>query len=49
MDPAVRTCVPVIEIDDNGGARIKEGVASLGGYTMYFGETCRLRAPSRRS
>ena len=32
MDLAVRTGCPVIGINDSGGARIQEGVVSLGGY-----------------
>ena len=32
MDMAVQNGAPVIGINDSGGARIQEGVASLGGY-----------------
>ncbi len=36
MDHAVRVGAPVIGINDSGGARIQEGVASLGGYAEVF-------------
>ena len=36
MDHAMRNGVPVIGINDSGGARIQEGVASLGGYAEVF-------------
>ena len=36
MDLAVRMGVPVIGLNDSGGARIQEGVASLGGYADIF-------------
>ncbi len=36
MDMAVRTGCPVIGINDSGGARIQEGVVSLGGYAEIF-------------
>jgi propionyl-CoA carboxylase beta chain len=36
MDLAVRTGSPLIGINDSGGARIQEGVASLGGYAEIF-------------
>ncbi len=36
MDLAVRTGCPMIGINDSGGARIQEGVASLGGYAEIF-------------
>jgi propionyl-CoA carboxylase beta chain len=36
MDLAVRTGAPVIGINDSGGARIQEGVVSLGGYAEIF-------------
>src|SRR6185503_489022 len=32
MDLAMKTGVPVVGLNDSGGARIQEGVASLGGY-----------------
>ena len=36
MDLAVRNGAPVIGINDSGGARIQEGVVSLGGYADIF-------------
>jgi propionyl-CoA carboxylase beta chain len=36
MDMALKVGVPVIGINDSGGARIQEGVASLGGYAEIF-------------
>ena len=36
MDLAVRTGSPLIGINDSGGARIQEGVVSLGGYAEIF-------------
>jgi propionyl-CoA carboxylase beta chain len=36
MDTAMRVGAPVIGINDSGGARIQEGVASLGGYAEVF-------------
>lgn len=36
MDMAMRTGAPVIGLNDSGGARIQEGVASLGGYGDIF-------------
>ncbi len=36
MDHAVRCGLPVIGLNDSGGARIQEGVASLGGYAEVF-------------
>ena len=36
MDQAMRVGAPVIGINDSGGARIQEGVASLGGYADIF-------------
>src|ERR671916_2412354 len=36
MDHAVRTGAPVIGLNDSGGARIPEGVVSLGGYAGIF-------------
>ncbi len=36
MDLAVRTGTPVIGLNDSGGARIQEGVVSLGGYADIF-------------
>lgn len=36
MDLALKTGAPVIGLNDSGGARIQEGVASLGGYGDVF-------------
>ena len=36
MDHAVKMGAPVIGLNDSGGARIQEGVASLGGYAEVF-------------
>ena len=36
MDLAVRNGAPVIGLNDSGGARIQEGVVSLGGYADIF-------------
>ena len=36
MDGAMKVGAPVIGINDSGGARIQEGVASLGGYAEVF-------------
>ncbi len=36
MDLALKVGVPVIGLNDSGGARIQEGVASLGGYADIF-------------
>ena len=49
MDHAVKVGCPVIGLNDSGGARIQEGVASLAGYAEVFSATCSLRASSRRS
>jgi propionyl-CoA carboxylase beta chain len=36
MDLAVRNGAPLVGLNDSGGARIQEGVASLGGYADIF-------------
>ncbi|MDQ6781446.1 MAG: acyl-CoA carboxylase subunit beta [Candidatus Eremiobacteraeota bacterium] len=36
MDLALKTGCPIIGINDSGGARIQEGVVSLGGYAEIF-------------
>ena len=36
MDLAIKTGTPVIGLNDSGGARIQEGVVSLGGYADIF-------------
>ncbi|MHB8586540.1 MAG: acyl-CoA carboxylase subunit beta [Thermoplasmatota archaeon] len=42
MDGAAKTGVPIIGLNDSGGARIQEGVASLGGYGDIFQHHIRL-------
>ncbi len=36
LDQAIRLGIPIIGLNDSGGARIQEGVASLGGYAEVF-------------
>jgi propionyl-CoA carboxylase beta chain len=36
MDAAVRVGAPIVGLNDSGGARIQEGVVSLGGYADIF-------------
>lgn len=36
MDLAIKNGVPIIGLNDSGGARIQEGVSSLGGYAEVF-------------
>lgn len=36
MDQALKVGAPVVGLNDSGGARIQEGVASLGGYAEIF-------------
>jgi len=36
MDMAVKSGVPIVGLNDSGGARIQEGVESLGGYAEIF-------------
>lgn len=36
MDHAIRNGAPIIGLNDSGGARIQEGVVSLGGYAEVF-------------
>src|SRR3954463_8699761 len=36
MDLAVRVGAPIVGLNDSGGARIQEGVVSLGGYANIF-------------
>jgi propionyl-CoA carboxylase beta chain len=36
MDLALKTGAPIIGLNDSGGARIQEGVLSLGGYADIF-------------
>ena len=49
MDLAVRYGCPVIGINDSGGARIQEGVVSLGAMRKSSGATCRRPASCPRS
>ena len=39
MDQAMKVGAPVVGLNDSGGARIQEGVASLGGYADVFQKT----------
>ncbi|HXZ85611.1 MAG TPA: carboxyl transferase domain-containing protein, partial [Myxococcota bacterium] len=41
MDHAIKVGAPVIGLNDSGGARIQEGVASLGGYGDVFDRNVR--------
>lgn len=36
MDFALENCIPIIGVNDSGGARIQEGVESLAGYAEIF-------------
>ena len=50
MDLAAKIGCPVIGINDSGGARIQEGVVSLGAYgDVFVAQRQVLRASSRRS
>ncbi len=42
MDHALKQGVPIIGINDSGGARIREGVESLGGYADIFHRNVRV-------
>ena len=42
MDMAMKNGAPVIGLNDSGGARIQEGVVSLGGYADIFYRNTRL-------
>ena len=44
MDLAIKIGAPVIGLNDSGGARIQEGVVSLGGYGEIFFRNVRPRA-----
>ena len=48
MDLALKTGAPVIGLNDSGGARIQEGVLSLGGYADIFlrNTLCERRGPA---
>jgi len=36
LDLSIKNAIPIIGLNDSGGARIQEGVASLGGYAEVF-------------
>ena len=36
MDLAMKVGAPIVGLNDSGGARIQEGVVSLGGYADIF-------------
>ncbi len=36
MDMAIKNGIPIVGLNDSGGARIQEGVSSLGGYAEVF-------------
>ena len=46
---AMKVGAPVIGLNDSGGARIQEGVASLAGYAEVFQRNVLAAASSRRS
>src|SRR5262249_55705094 len=48
MDLAVKTGAPVIGLNDSGGARIQEGVGSLGGYAEIFWRNVQARGVVRQ-
>ena len=49
MDLAMKVGAPLIGLNDSGGARIQEGVRSLGGYADIFYRNCLLyTSPSPR-
>jgi propionyl-CoA carboxylase beta chain len=49
MDLALRNGAPMIGLNDSGGARIQEGVVSLGGYADIFLRNTMASGSSRRS
>ncbi len=49
METARKAGVPVVGLNDSGGARIQEGVMSLGGTAKSSSGTSRCRASYRRS
>jgi propionyl-CoA carboxylase beta chain len=49
MDLAMKVGAPIIGLNDSGGARIQEGVVSLGGYADIFCATLWPAAWSRKS
>jgi propionyl-CoA carboxylase beta chain len=48
MDAALKAGAPCIGLNDSGGARIQEGVESLGGYADIFCRNTLARGSSRR-
>src|SRR5256886_2248108 len=48
MDLALRNGAPIIGLNDSGGARIQEGVVSLGGYAEIFLRNTLARSEERR-
>ena len=46
MDKAMQVGAPLVGLNDSGGARIQEGVASLAGYAEVF-QRCSTKAPSK--
>ena len=49
MKTAMKTGIPVIGLNDSGGARIQEGVVSLGGYADIFLWSCSSNIGNTRS
>ena len=49
MDLAMKMGAPVVGLNDSGGARIQEGVLSLGGYADIFLRNTLASGVSRRS
>ena len=49
MDLAVKMGAPIVGLNDSGGARIQEGVVSLGGYADIFPATRWRQGSFRRS
>jgi acetyl-CoA carboxylase carboxyltransferase component len=47
MQMALKYGCPFIAINDSGGARIQEGVDSLGGYARIFDANCEASGVSR--
>jgi propionyl-CoA carboxylase beta chain len=48
MDLAMKNGAPVVGLNDSGGARIQEGVVSLGGYADIFYRNISYNGPMRR-
>lgn len=45
---ALKAGIPMVTVNDSGGARLQEGVAALSGYAQVFYNTCWLPAWFRR-